>query len=393
MLIDAILLIQDVQLLCFTIIFGFVALQHWEDQTRRWLWYSFLANAAGALTDFLGGHLPLWIGRGINMEMIPLSYMLINVAVVRFMGRFHKTQWVSIAIVVCTLPLFLMWSGHPVQYPTDSLVDLSIALQAVITGVILLRSSEESTRSPRVLMGTFLLAFSVVEFARAFVAFVVHQDPDIFSKRLELTSSVAYIVSTSVLPLAFIWMINSRLEADLKRQTMLDPLTQVLNRRGLRQVLDREVSRYARYGYPLSVALIDLDRFKQLNDTYGHATGDAVLVGVADLIVALLRKTDVVARIGGEEFVLVLPHTDDVAAEMLLERIREGVETSCGTEVATTVTASFGFSSTRQRAAVEAMDLLGEADKALYRAKESGRNRIVAFTAEDDVQALPERLL
>jgi diguanylate cyclase (GGDEF)-like protein len=391
MLIDAILLIQDVQLLCFTIIFGFVALQHRDDATRRWLWFSFVANAAGALIDFLSGHLPLWIGRGINMEMIPLSYMLINVAVIRFIGRFHKTQWISIAIFAGTLPLFLMWSGHPVQFPTDSLVDLAIALQVLVTGVILLCSSEEATRSPRILMSTFLLAFSVVEFARAFVAFVLRQDPDVFSKRLETTSSVAYIVSTSVLPLAFIWMINSRLEADLKRQTLLDPLTQVWNRRGLRQVLDREVARYVRYGNPFSVVLVDLDHFKQLNDTHGHVAGDEVLAAVANLLVKLVRKTDVVARFGGEEFVLVLPHTDDAAAEILLERLREGVETSSGAAVP--VTASFGFSGTRKRKTADATELLREADKALYRAKESGRNRIVSFAAEDDAHVLRERSL
>lgn len=384
MLIDAILLIQDVQLVCFTIIFGFVALQRRDDPVPRWLWYGFLANTAGALLDFASAHTPLWLSRGVNMEMIPLSYVLLNMAVVRFIHRGARTMWPQVAAVLITLPVFLAWSGHAIRFPSDSLIDLTIAVQTLITGILLLCSDERSTRLPRVLMSVFLLAFAAVEFVRAWVAFIMRQDPDVFSKRLETTSAVAYIVSTSVLPLAFIWMMNARLEADLKRQTVLDPLTQVLNRRGLDEVLSRELARYARYGNPLTVALVDLDHFKQLNDTHGHITGDMVLTGVARLLTKFVRRTDTVARMGGEEFVLILPHTGPGPAELLLERVRAGIASYAGQEpeIPVTVTASIGFSTTRDRADVSPTELLREADRALYEAKAAGRNRVQSFSGE-----------
>ena len=395
MLIDAILLIQDVQLLCFTIIFGFVALQRKDDPTPRWLFYSFLANAVCAVMDFSGTHIPLWLGRGISLEMIPISYMLVNVAVIKFMQRFERTQWISVAILVASLPFFLKWSGNPVHFPSDALQDTAIAAQVLVTGLILLWSNEAATKYPRVLMSVFLLPFAGIEFTRGFVALVLKQNPDVWSQKLELISSVSYIVSTSVLPLAFVWMMNSRLEAELKRETILDPLTMVLNRRGLQQALDREFSRYARYKQSISVALVDLDHFKHLNDTYGHVAGDTVLTQVGALLTRMVRKTDVVARLGGEEFLVVLPHTDDVQAKILLERVRERLESQLGTAsgVGIPITASFGFTATRKRPRIEPTELMREADMALYRAKESGRNRVACFTSEDTGYVPKERRL
>jgi len=395
-MIDAILLIQDVQLLCFTVIFGFVALQYRGDATRRWIFYSFLANAVGAVLDLSSAHVPAWLGReGLSLAMIPLSYALMNVAIVNFLRRFSFTYWLSAAIVLGTLPFLLLWSGHPSSeaWRSYSFQDFAIALQSVITGTILLGSSERSTRAPRLLLSGFYWLFALVEFARFYAAFLLKRDPDSYGG-LELTSSVAYVVATSVLPLAFIWMINSRLESDLLAQNMLDPLTQLQNRRGLRHALDREVGRHLRTDSPLTVTILDLDRFKKLNDTYGHAIGDAVLVSIAALLRRTLRETDTVARLGGEEFVVLLPHTAVLEAIPLLERLRIEIENH---EVPTDsgivrVTASFGVTGTRIEELTSASELLREADLALYRAKEDGRNRVNFYLhADDHGEQLPER--
>jgi diguanylate cyclase (GGDEF)-like protein len=185
-------------------------------------------------------------------------------------------------------------------------------MQVLATAILLLCSRERATRAPRRLMSAFLFAFAGLECARGYIAFVLHRNPDVFSASLQLLCIVADTVSTSVLPLAFIWMINARLEADLIQKSLVDPLTQVLNRRGLYEELDREIARSHRYA-------------EQLNDTYGHAVGDAVLIGVARLMAGMLRRTDTIARIGGEEFVLLLPHTSSHEATQMLERLRVGV--------------------------------------------------------------------
>lgn len=392
MLVHATLLIQDVQLLCFTVIFGALALQRWDDPTRRWFWYSFLANSVGAVFDFFANHLPNWIASGINVQMIPLSYALVNIALMHFERLGRRVIWISSIILLATLPIFLVWSNDPSQIRSFALQDLVIALEVLVTIAILWRGNERSTRSPRLLMGSFLVIFAIIEFARVGIAFLLHADPDVFlNHRVEVASAVAYIVDTSLLPLAFIWMMNARLESDLLQQSIMDSLTRVLNRRGLEQALDRELARYKRYGYDLTVAMIDLDHFKQLNDTYGHAAGDAVLIGIANLLRGRVRETDVLARFGGEEFVLLLPHTGADESGPVLEHLCRAVSEHPFALRTGTIraSASFGATATRGRHPIQSEELLREADLALYRAKQNGRNQVRFYLPSDETAASP----
>jgi diguanylate cyclase (GGDEF)-like protein len=384
MLVSATLLIQDVQLLCFAIVFGVLALQRWNEQTRRWFWYGLLANTAGAVFDLTATHLPTWISRGINEEMIPLSYALLNVAIIYFDKRSRKAVWVSYAILMAGLPFFLAWRNSPVFWRGDALADLLIALECTLTTLLLVRGKEQSTRAPRLMMGGFFLFFVVVEVVRFVVAFLVGANPDSFAK-LEITSAVTYIVDTSLLPLAFIWMMNARLESDLLQQSIVDSLTHVLNRRGLGQGLERELARFRRYGDDLTVAMLDLDHFKQFNDEYGHAAGDAILVAIAELLGNRLRETDVVGRYGGEEFVVLLPHTGLAESGPILEQLCHAIRNASGLLPHTSirVTASFGATSTEGRRSIDANELLREADVALYQAKQKGRDQVWFFSPED----------
>ncbi|MDE1178663.1 MAG: GGDEF domain-containing protein [Edaphobacter sp.] len=381
MLLDATLLIQDIQLLCFTIVFGVLAMQRWSDRVRRWLWYSFLANTMGATLDILGHHMPAWFGNGINEEMIPLSYALLNVSLVYFNRRSRRPIWISVLILAAGLPFFLAWSSSPNRIPSNTLADLLIALVCMVTAELLFNSREKSTRAPRLLMGLFLAFFVAVELARVWVVFVRHVDPDAAGSRLAIVSVVTYIVNVSLLPLAYVWMIQARQEWELVQQSMIDPLTGVLNRRGLEQTLDRELARNHRFGDELTVAMLDLDHFKNLNDQYGHAVGDTILMSVAQLIAAQLRGTDVIGRFGGEEFVLLFPNADLDQSGPVLERLCEILreETSLLPSIDIRVTASFGATSLRGRRGVTAAALLNEADIALYRAKANGRDRVCFF--------------
>jgi predicted signal transduction protein with EAL and GGDEF domain len=289
MLLDAILLIQDVQLLCFTVVFGVLAAQRWSDRTRRWLWYTFLANALGAAIDLLGPHLPVWITHGIGPEMFPLSYAVLNVAIVCFDRRPRTASIVSAIILVAGLPFLLAWQNVPSLVRSNALGDLLIALESLVTIVLLMGRHERFTRAPRLLMAAFFVFFTVIEFARPWVAFVMHGDPDVTTPRLGMISSVTYVVNVSLLPLAFVWMMQARSEWELLQQSIIDPLTGVLNRRGLEQALDRELARYRRYNQELTIAILDLDHFKAINDRYGHPAGDAILRGLADFLRNRLR--------------------------------------------------------------------------------------------------------
>jgi diguanylate cyclase (GGDEF)-like protein len=169
--------------------------------------------------------------------------------------------------------------------------------------------------------------------------------------------------------------------AHAKRLANTDSLTGLYNRRSFQERLEQEVDRAMRYHRPLSLIMIDVDHFKQYNDTYGHLQGDNILVEVAHTLKTLSRTSDIVARYGGEEFALILPETDKANAEILGRRLREYVEQHPfpGTEHLPTkaLTISVGIASYTPPDTKEA--LIEAADVALYHAKREGRNRVVVW--------------
>lgn len=171
---------------------------------------------------------------------------------------------------------------------------------------------------------------------------------------------------------------QKELELKLEQQAVMDPLTQIGNRRAFNKALDREFSRYYRYKTPLSLISFDLDHFKRVNDTFGHAAGDKVLLEVTTAVKSELRKEDVFARVGGEEFTVLLPDTGENEALQVAEKIRTLIEgLSINYENQTIrVTATFGLASVSGQV-VDQEHLLQIADRALYKGKTSGRNVVV----------------
>ena len=165
-----------------------------------------------------------------------------------------------------------------------------------------------------------------------------------------------------------------------KELTITDALTGLYNRRYFETTADREFSRAMRYNAPLTFAIIDIDFFKKVNDTYGHLCGDRVLQEVAYLINDSFRKTDYVFRYGGEEFTVILTETDSNSAQIPLERLRLRVEENIikYSDQKIKVTISVGYSDNIKLAG-NCVDLFEFADKALYEAKETGRNKIIKY--------------
>jgi diguanylate cyclase (GGDEF)-like protein len=172
-----------------------------------------------------------------------------------------------------------------------------------------------------------------------------------------------------------------------------DPLTGALNRRFATELCERELLRARRAGRPFSIVLFDLDHFKQINDTYGHMTGDAVLRGVCDATAALLRRSDVLARWGGEEFIVVAPETDAAGALHAAERLRQGIEALSEDPesplAGLQVTASFGVATFDGDEDTDSV--FERADRALYRAKSEGRNQSRQSEPDDPRPSVPSR--
>jgi diguanylate cyclase (GGDEF)-like protein len=174
---------------------------------------------------------------------------------------------------------------------------------------------------------------------------------------------------------------TSRLHAQVTELSLRDPLTGVHNRRYFDLFLNSEINRSRRLGKGMAVIILDIDYFKKYNDTFGHPAGDKVIQNVAFCIKEGRRNADVVARIGGEEFALILPETHVEGALIVAEKIRETIRTSPDLE--NPITVSMGISALT-KTGVKAEELVKQADLALYEAKQTGRNRVCVFEANDE---------
>jgi len=179
---------------------------------------------------------------------------------------------------------------------------------------------------------------------------------------------------------AFLQNIVARkaIEADRQRLVMTDPLTGLANRRAFDGEVTRLIAQLRRSGQPAAVAVLDLDHFKKVNDQYGHSAGDAVLRTVATILPAVLRGGDFVARVGGEEFGVLMPNTAHDQAMVIMERLRRSVgeaATAIAADRPVSVTVSIGVAMLDSARPFEYS--WNRADEALYQAKESGRNRTI----------------
>jgi diguanylate cyclase len=183
---------------------------------------------------------------------------------------------------------------------------------------------------------------------------------------------------------------TQRLRSDLDEQhtlSLLDPLTTVFNRMGYNEGMGREHARWQRYGGTLALLIFDLDLFKSINDTYGHAAGDKVLASLAQLLRKQIRHCDILCRLGGEEFAIILPETDVQGAGSVAEKLRASIANSQFRfkEQPVPVTVSIGVAEFRNGDTQE--DVFERADRALYLAKKRGRNRCCTELELDDASS------
>jgi diguanylate cyclase (GGDEF)-like protein len=185
-----------------------------------------------------------------------------------------------------------------------------------------------------------------------------------------------------ILTLGAVMMVHDRMMTKAEDVANRDFLTGAWSRRALFEIAERELARAARTGQKLSLLVFDVDYFKMINDTHGHAIGDQVLIDIASKVGPAIRSIDYFARIGGEEFAVLLPDTEFSYAFMVAERLRESLErqapagSSAGEPVAAAYTVSIGVAVLQDAESFH--QLMRRADAALYRAKASGRNLVIA---------------
>ncbi|HEU0282776.1 MAG TPA: diguanylate cyclase, partial [Gallionella sp.] len=183
-------------------------------------------------------------------------------------------------------------------------------------------------------------------------------------------------------------------QQELEHLAYVDSLTGLLNRRRFYELAEQELVRALRHERPLSILMIDVDKFKRINDTYGHATGDRVLQKLSDVFRKVVREIDFICRMGGEEFAILLTETDQVRAMEVAERLRastENTELNLKGEASLHFTISIGIASlSRQADKIDA--IISLADGALYEAKETGRNRVCEANQELPITRVPGKV-
>jgi diguanylate cyclase (GGDEF)-like protein len=306
------------------------------------------------------------------------SVALVYVAIRQFAERPYGRRWPVAMVLVVTL--------------VGALADTRVAAAAIFNGFVygaieflnaqsLWRASPAAARergsAVRVqrIVAAFFLAMGIVLPVRALALLVAGASleridlPPAWNQAVYLFGFV-YVVVTK---LGFVLMCKMRAESEVRQQALTDELTALPNRRALDGVLAQALADAARSGTGFAIVLADVDRFKAVNDTYGHHAGDAVLRAFAARVRDALRPQDLAFRHGGEEFSVLLPAVDAAEAQRLAEQLRVRVALPA-TATMQALTASYGVAAWQPGDDADA--LLGRADRALYRAKDAGRDRV-----------------
>jgi len=299
-------------------------------------------------------------------------FALLALASLLFLLRCRMQRIVPEGLTRAYIVFLVLWAACLTSMDLQRILDLS-AYGVILVGVCAFLGAPLTFHVPLVLIscGLVLGSFVLSPFGGAFLDGAV---PIIAYAAIGL--GLASMRWSERRELFTAWKEIAERTARLEELSFKDPLTGLFNRRLFMESLDRAHSQALRSSSSFAVAIIDLDHFKRVNDSQGHAVGDLVLVEVAHLIGSSLRGSDFAARYGGEEFVLLLPATGLEAALLCVDRMRQKLETKSFRELSWPVTLSAGVAAFDGEETVDA--LLRRADRALYHAKAGGRNKVVS---------------
>ncbi len=340
--------------------------------------YAFL----GALLVAMRSVIPDVFSLAVGGFFFPLAYACLHRSITEFFGL-RQYLWrlqvgLSAAVSVWMVIWGMVWPHTAIWLSGFSLV---LAIQLMLTATVVVREARGPLRLPGRAMVVALAGLALNNLIRL-VNVLIHGVPRNYMSGgvyLSVTVLLTTVLEGSVV-VAYVWFTTAELRHDLEIQAMMDPLTRLMNRRAIEDAAQREIAAARVTREPLSAILIDLDHFKQINDTMGHNFGDSVLKGVARCLQHGLRKTDCLGRLGGDEFVILLPRTSLDVARDLAERLRDHLakfEMVSG-EMRTRIHASFGVSQLGG-AAVDWSELMMSCDRALYSVKDVGGNQVLTM--------------
>jgi diguanylate cyclase (GGDEF)-like protein len=345
--------------------------------------------ALGFFSGFLGCILIVLRGGLPNsVAVVGEHFLIFSVFLLFYRGLllfFRSPRTTRFVTIMCVVALFLLAYFSAVEDRIAARIVIVSLVLLVLRGLIaveLFRQAEQ--RSILNVFGALMAAYALFGAVRA-VATFLHGPPYDFmqTSRFQTPALMVNLLFICIIGLFFLLMLSSELVAIVETRSLYDHVSGALNRRGIDQGFALELVRAERNGYELAVALIDIDHFKQINDTAGHAAGDAALKQVVEVISSRLRSYDFFGRYGGDEFLLVFSQTSFEDALRIAERIGHAVSGLAVSRLALPITLSIGL--TFARPSETAVSTLARADMALYNAKRAGRNciRVLLASVED----------
>ena len=296
----------------------------------------------------------LWIPIGVVLA----AYTFTFVAKIPYTGNVINLPFVAL----CGCSAWTLWKHHSGPFTVVSRVSAAIACGQV--GVAAYRA-----------------ILTNIRYAQPWKTVIAHSDPR------WLYSLAAAAFFAACMAMCEMWFLVTELQGELARRARTDPLTGALNWRSMEEAALRETARSQRYGNALSIILIDIDNFKHLNDTRGHAAGDCALQALVRRLNCMLRQQDSLARMGGEEFAILLPDTAGSAALNLAERLRQAVADLEVPFATGPVRMSICAGVAELHPSRGWEEMMRRADSAMYAAKRRGRNRVSARPEPDEFSA------
>jgi diguanylate cyclase (GGDEF)-like protein len=348
----------------------------------KWFAGAQIVGLAKLILQGLAGKVPEFVGdltaNDLYLISIAMQWMGLYCFVVRKPFRHHRL-WIPIGLVLAAYTIAYLakipYVGNVINLPFVALCGFSawtvwkhrsgpFTVVSRVTAVILCGQMG---------VAAYRAILTNLRYAQPWKTVTSHNDARWFY------SLAAAAFFAACMAMCEIWFLVTELQGELARQALADPLTGAMNRRAMEEVVMRETARSRRYGNALSMIVVDIDNFKDLNDTRGHAAGDCALQALVCHLHCILRQQDSLARMGGEEFAILLPDTSGTAALSIAERVRQAVadldvpfETG---PIRMTVCAGVA----QMDPACGWEEMMREADSAMYQAKKCGRNRICAF--------------
>lgn len=354
----------------------------------RWFAASYGFLAVGNILVAGRGYFSPFLSIVVANLCILFGFVLQHKGALDFLDGGRKHLSLALATVPATVP-WLIYYTYRRESTTARIVVISLALaftSALTSSVLFPRS--RGVRSRRA-VALVMASYSALNLLRAVITIWLGAPMDFLHRdRFQALSMLCSDLMICALLLGFTWMMNARLQTELEYAANMDSLTGVMNRRAIEAVLKREILRSNYLGQVLTLLLLDVDNFKKINDSRGHAAGDEVLKRVAEGIVAELRVEDKVARWGGEEFCCLLSETCLEDGLTIAERLRKslaGMSIDLGDKDDFQLTVSIGV--TDLKSSDTAFTLVRRADDALYKAKRSGKN-CVCFGEADASESL-----